>query len=336
MLLNLEELKDYNKWIEKTPSDIYHSVVTVGGWDRVFPGPLPRWASRIRQYFNTTPMTLGLMDDVRSSPFLNEAQKALPASARAKAYRDQLQSRGMGIISRMPGSSTKPGTWLIKPDSNAVIESWFDRALTGVALSGHVYEDRKRRQEAHKRVGSIDRAILELGIVWFQMSPGGAIYHFGEKKIGNPTLRAFEANRDGQERAPVFKLICPDGTGGSREVCLTNPFVVPSLMGAWNGTSYAYKTMVGHKSIGAVGEEVYVMTNRIVKDSVAQGSYNYAETIVKGYPAHVRYDVDTDPMEPGYYVEPPDLFEYSDLWTRRFPPNDPQGKPLADQKKDAP
>src|SRR5882762_2869429 len=63
---------------------------------------------------------------------------------------------------------------------------------------------------------------------------------------------------------------------------------------------------------------------------------NYAETVVKGLPAHERLDVKTDPMQPGYYVEPPDLFQFAELYMRRFPENDPQGKSLAAQTGPAP
>ena len=93
--------------------------------------------------------------------------------------------------------------------------------------------------------------------------------------------------------------------------------------------------MVGHATIGAVNEVVNV-ANRIEKDSVAQGSYNYAETTVKGLPAHERLDVRTDPMRPGYYVVPPNLFQFAELYMRRFPEKDPQGKPLARQTGRAP
>ena len=93
--------------------------------------------------------------------------------------------------------------------------------------------------------------------------------------------------------------------------------------------------MVGHATIGAVNEEVKV-ANRIVKDSVSQGSYNYAETTAKGLPAHQRLDVKTDPMRPGYYVEPWNLFQFAELYMRRFPKNDREGKPLAAQTDPAP
>jgi hypothetical protein len=45
-----------------------------------------------------------------------------------------------------------------------------------------------------------------------------------------------------------------------------------------------------HATIGAVNEEVNV-ADRIVNDSVAQGSYNYAETVVKGLPARAAEPV---------------------------------------------
>jgi hypothetical protein len=285
MLLDLKALRDYGNWIGETAWDVHGSVMRVGGWQQVFPGALPRWASRIRQYFNLTPMTLELLDHEESSRYLEGAQTALP-SARAQALLKLMRSE--------PPGSSEIGT--IK------------------ALSGAVYEDALGRS------------------IWFQMSPGGAIYHFG-KKIRSKTLRSIEATLDGQEQAPVFKLVCPDGTGGSREVCIKNPFDVRKVTARVAGALHT--TMVGHATIGAVNEVVNV-ANRIVKDSVSQGSYNYAETVEKGLPAHDRLDVDTYPMQPGYYVEPPNLFQFAELYMRRFPENDPQGQPLAAQTGPAP
>ena len=100
-MLDLNALGDYGKWIGQTAWDVYYSVIRVGGWDRVFPGPLPRWASRVCQYFNLTPMTLKLYDDDDSREYLEKAQKALPASARAKAYRNKLQARGSPLPDRL-------------------------------------------------------------------------------------------------------------------------------------------------------------------------------------------------------------------------------------------
>jgi hypothetical protein len=164
------------------------------------------------------------------------------------------------------------------------------------------------------------------------MSPGGGVYHFGEK-LRSPTIRAIGATHAGQKFAPVFKLVCPDGTGGSREVCIQNMFDVPHIIRTRIDGDFTYSK--GHTAIGAVNEQVNV-ANRIVKDSVSQGSYNYAETTAKGLPAHQRLDVNTDPMKSGYYVEPPDLFRFSELYMRRFPENDREGKSLVEQSGPAP
>jgi hypothetical protein len=226
----------------------------------------------------------------------------------------------MGISFYAPGNSTRPGTWLKKPerpDPNAIIEGIANKIGTKWALSGDVYED------VHGRT------------IWYQMSPGGAIYHFKEK-IKSPKIRAIGAAHAGQEHAPVFKLVCPDGTGGSREVCIENPFNV--LRKFKTRIDGEFTKMVGHKTIGAVNEIVNV-SKRIEKDSVAQGSYNYAETTEKGLPAHERLDVHTDPMQPGYYVEPHDLFQmqFIELNERRFPEKAPgEVEPLAAQIRRAP
>jgi len=316
-MMTLDELRDYDKWVGRTALDVYHSAAKAGGWQKVFPGHLPRWASRVRQYFNVTPMLLSLLDEAQSNYHLARAQTALPASARAKAYRRELQSRGMGISFHAPGSSTRPGTWLKKPDPKAVINGLGNKIGTAWALSGDVYED------VHGRS------------IWYQMSPGGAIYHTGEL-IWDPQKQAVLATLLGQEHSPVFKLVCPDGTGGSREVCIKNPFVIPDKVQSRNGAKYT--KMVGTTTIGAVGDMVSVSKRMLVTDSVTQGSYNYAETTEKGLPEHERLDVRTDPMKPGYYVEPPDLFEmqFIELNDRRFPRNDPEGQPLAAQNKPAP
>jgi len=140
-ILNINDLRVYDKWIGQTAMDVYYSVIAVNGWQNVFQGPLPRWASRVRQYFNLTPMTLKLLDHEESSGYLEKAQTALPASARAKARRNEMQSRGMGISFYAPGSSTTPGTPLVKPDPNAPIETLGGKIGTMMALSGDVYED---------------------------------------------------------------------------------------------------------------------------------------------------------------------------------------------------
>lgn len=317
MSLTLSQLQDYSNWIGRTADEVYRAAIKAGGWQQVFPGPMPRWASRIRQYFNITPFMLRLMDESEASEHLREAQTALGASERAKARRRQQQSRGMGINAWAPGTSSKPGTrFQLHPNPNDAIDGKMNQLGTALALSGDVYED------IHTRT------------IWFQTRPGGAVYHFKEK-VRSPTIRAIGATHAGQEYAPVFKLLSPDGTGGSREVCIENIFDIRrEHKTKIDGTTVH---MVGHDTIGNTDEVVNV-SDRLVTDSVAQGSYNYAETVQKGLPAHQRLDVNTDPMTAGYYVEPPDLFRltFFGLRERRFPPTDKGGISLAAQNKPAP
>jgi len=311
--MDLKALRNYDNWIGQTPSDVYWSVIRAGGWRHVFPVGIPRWASRIRQYFNLTPMTLKLLDREESKQHLGKLKK------------DYQTALLKGKVLYVPADLAFPETPVVKPDPNDTIETSV-RAGIGEAgaLSDYVYEDVRGRS------------------IWFQMNPGGAIYHFG-KEVQNPTKEAIDATIAGQEHAPVFKLVCPDGTGGSREVCIKNPFNVPhtielaSYMIEKNadGTNRKVTAWTGRTTIGAVNEEVKV-ADRVVTDSVAQGSYNYAETTVRGLLAHEKFDVKTDPMKRGYYVEPPDLFKLSELHFRRFPEKDPQGRPLAAQTAPAP
>jgi hypothetical protein len=96
-MLDLKALTDYGNWIGETAWEVHWSVMRVGGWQQVFPGALPRWASRIRQYFNLTPMTLELLDHEESSRYLERVQTALP-SARAEAIRNALRWQPGGEI----------------------------------------------------------------------------------------------------------------------------------------------------------------------------------------------------------------------------------------------
>jgi hypothetical protein len=294
--LNLSQLKDYANWIGKSPFDVWTAVKQVGGWQVVFPGPLPRWASRVRQFFNLTPVKLKLLDAGKSWVEAGHAQTAI----RAANYGHRQRSRGMGIAVVTPGSSTRLGTPVAKPDPTIRVDGVGERIPTEGALSGAVYES----------VGSRH--------LWYQMAPGGGIYHTG-RKVYIATLDAVIAEIAGQSKSSIFKLVCPDGTGGSREVIIKNQ---------------------GQETIGAANEVVDV-DHRVVRHSVAQGSYNYAETIKRGYAAHVRLDVRTDPMREGYYVLPPGQWNLTDALIMppshiHFPPNDPEGKSLAAQNWPAP
>src|SRR5262249_54478472 len=155
-----------------------------------------------------------------------------------------------------------------------------ERIPTKGALSGEVYIDDESGQN-----------------YWYQMSPGGGIYHYDAwAKDWFPTGAAGWATWKGQKQIPIFKLVCPDKTGGSRECIITN--VTQSVsdnpledLGKLTESALGFY----RPDIGAAGERVHVAP-RIVGHPVLQGSYNYAETIEEGYAAHKRFDVHTDPM----------------------------------------
>jgi hypothetical protein len=57
--MNLNDLNDYDKnWKGNSPETILSEVKQNGGWKAVFPGELPFFAHRVRNFFNVEPMTL--------------------------------------------------------------------------------------------------------------------------------------------------------------------------------------------------------------------------------------------------------------------------------------
>jgi hypothetical protein len=148
--------------------------------------------------------------------------------------------------------------------------------------------------------------------VWYQMNEGGTIYHWGS----HPKYPRAEAVwQEFKEKlgipAPVFKLIAPDGTGGSRETILRNI----------------------HNRFTAVKRENFMadVSYLVITDYDNQGSYNYAETIKAGYDAHKKFDVETHEKYPKHYVNPSES-RFSPLSQRTFPEKaSGENTPLASQ-----
>jgi hypothetical protein len=239
--VTLAELRNYNTWAGKTAAAVLRAVMNNGGWVNVFPTSLPRWASRIRNYFNILPKWL-------------QREKEADASSLITKYR-----------------------------TNTSFKSRH-------ALSGDVYRDDGKRP-------------------WFEMHKIGASYHYPGGMPLNVVKGAFLP----QSFIPIFKLISPDGSGGSLELIIDNP------KSGWIKRS---------SSIGEPGELVNI-EKRIVTDDIYQATYNYSETIVMGLPAHELRDVQPHNATPGFYINPPD--QGSALMTRVFPEKDPLGKVLAEQ-----
>ena len=152
--------------------------------------------------------------------------------------------------------------------------------------------------------------------IWYQMSEGGGIYHWGaEPIIGEVEAPWVELKAWAGKPPPIFKLIAPDGTGGSRETILRNPHQMSAVV-----KKVHFWTLVAHLTVFDVWHG---------------GSYNYSETSVAGTPGHDLRDVDPHNYNrfSGVYVNPPD--RRSPLSQRFFPkraPGDsPQRRPLAEQ-----
>jgi hypothetical protein len=162
------------------------------------------------------------------------------------------------------------------------------------ALHGAVYKDRHNNE-------------------WLQMSTAASVYHYeGEvtkfKKVG--------AYVKPQALMPIFKLVSPDDTGGSRELILSNPK-------DW---------ILRDGTVVDVLHWKYIR-NRVVLHETYAGSYNYAETITRGFSAHEKADVETHREWPGFYINPdPD----KPLNKRWFPERDGRGALLFEQVKYGP
>ena len=172
------------------------------------------------------------------------------------------------------------------------------------ALSGDVYHDRS-------------------GQKWFEMSTAGAGYHFEDRnwiESQGKVAKALKGKVTPQSQIPVFKLISPDLTGGSLELCIHNPQVYNSVWQALNpftgGTG-------GKSTIGSVGKWVD-LHGEVVNHEIYKGSYNYSETVRSGMAAHERMDITPHRSTFSFYLNPP---RGSSMSTRRFPKDD-NGRPI--------
>lgn len=238
--MKVEDLRCYRNWHNMTAEQVLQAVIAVKGWAEVFPNRLPKWASRIRNYFNLAPTYLMRFDRGREKSLVREHH----------TYR---------------------------------------KGLARFALSDDVYKDEANR-------------------VWFQMSTGATVYHYpGEVNLRKKAKAVVLPQR----LIPIFKLVSPDGTGGSLEVILNNP----------KGWVFRDSTVVPVLHWRKV-------SSRIVTDEKYTGSYNFSETITSGLPAHELRDVQPHSFEAGFYLYPP---EGTTLRQRRFPERDRRGAIIADQ-----
>jgi hypothetical protein len=126
------------------------------------------------------------------------------------------------------------------------------------------------------------------------MTPAGTVYHVGD---GHPSD---EEQRDaflyGKHEDFPFKLVSPDGTGGSSEIIIRNPNRKKHPIDKYN---------------------VWVsIANNLDFNEVTRGSYNYAETVIRGFTAHENMDVKPHERMTKGYINPP---FFSPLGARYFP-----------------
>jgi len=304
MQMYMSELRDYTDWIGKTPQCIFENVIRLGGWRMVFPSKLPRWASKVRNFFNRTPAKLTRLQPDAEKKIVKAVQR-LKAELECEEERQRQEDRKW---ERTPedrrlwphGNKPNPNPIVLpkhcsgKPPSKAIADiGWTEALALKKSLSGAAYKD-------------------ETGRIWYQMSAGSTIYHWGGTP--NPLTTSIEAaivnEARGQNDTPVFKMISPDGTGGSREIIIKN-----------RGTD----TLVD------AGVTIDIR-NLVVYDEVFQGSYNYDDAMVVGFAAHKALDVKPHVGAWDFYVNP--ALRYWDLNQTTFPEKDPRfpnRKPLAEE-----
>lgn len=300
--MRLNELQNYDCWLTRNALEIFMGAKVNGGWKKVFPPheKFPVWASKIRNHFNVLPKTLRRLPEQNAKHLLNRPQ-FLPFLVRARndywynRYHRDYRPKPWGYdpppLKVHPLAPAKPPPHIQKmPEREAMAQEH--------ALSGDVYLDNLQR-------------------VWYQMSAGSTIYHWGDHP-DSPTAEAvYWDTVMGQNDAEVFKLISPDDNGGSHEVIIYNAEVKD---GPYNNRS---------ERIGKVNVPIDV-TAAIITDPILQGSYNYSETTTEGLSEHERRDVKPHVHSTYFYVNPANSF--SDLASRRFPEKDREGKLLATQK----
>lgn len=156
-----------------------------------------------------------------------------------------------------------------------------DHAMQGIRSHGHM------NSFVGKRALTGQVYFDEEIETWYQMSAGGTIYHWGRDVKVDWAEAAYTQKVRGQTGTPIFKLICPDGTGGSKETIIFNSY--------------------SRTKIGETNRPVLVF-DRVEVLMKYQGSYNFAETSVVGLKKHEKYDVDTHKKD-SIYIDPPDRFE---------------------------
>lgn len=302
--MDASELRDYTKWHNKSAERIRAEVRAARGWSNVFQGPLPLWAHRVRNYFNEEPMFLFKLDEKASQAHLGK----LRGGVSPFAWRRIKWLKKHPVLRYLPQVQIMPN-----PPAGTADMSWGDDIGETFALTADVYQDASGR-------------------IWHQMSPGGSIYHWGSEPV-IPQLEAVTTSIRTQALVPIFKLVAPDGTGGSSETILVNRFDQRPDIGLVASVALGPVVVLAIRQIKVGSFYVATTTGFVdglnVTDPHKKGSYNFSETSVVGLEAHKKRDV--EPHEKHSYKLYLNPDRHTPLSARIFPVNDPDGKPLATQ-----
>ncbi len=151
---------------------------------------------------------------------------------------------------------------------------------------------------------------------WFQYTTGGTGFH--QKGGGTSWYGAVKEQAIPQRLQPIFKLIHPDGTGGSSEVIVKN-----FQRGVWKGG----KSTFGKKGISVplIGNKI---VSRIVTDKELQGSYNFSDAFVQSNRDHTIRDVIPHQKKKKPYIDPPNQHLPLADTSRKFPEYDRGKRPI--------
>ena len=174
--------------------------------------------------------------------------------------------------------------WMSEIREHKQLGGWTSGPRT---LSGHVYVDENNN-------------------TWYQMGPGGSIFHWGDD-VEIMEIEAINTHFFRRQTGiPIFKLICPDGTKGSKETIVVNPMI--NIKEEVDAMGNVREVAKGASKLGEVGETVQVRRLDLhVTTMEHQGSYNFAETAVIGRDWHTKFDVETHKKDK-IYIDPRDRF----------------------------
>lgn len=199
-----------------------------------------------------------------------------------------------------------------------------DQSVSKILLENHskkyaeFFDDYKAWIAEHNAHAGIVYRDVTNRRIWFQLGAGGVGYHY---KKSHSSVAAVVDDSIGQMNIPVFKLVSPDPTGGSSEICIHNYLFSKKISMLDIAGPFARSVKLirgsrqGYKKVTRYGKVMDVKNKHVIKPEF-RGSYNYAETVTSGFSAHKRLDIDTHRTDPKFYVNPD---PFSQLASRKIP-----------------